>query len=116
MTATAKPANAPERKGEGEELGVLKLRVWQGMPLSVWLPLLARNRFAVSPSRILQAGRMTVFSVFNSLLHGADRLLYGRRVARTPTPDNPLFILGHWRTGTTLLHELFALDERLTFP
>ncbi|MFO0846246.1 MAG: sulfotransferase [Gemmataceae bacterium] len=86
------------------------------MPLSVWLPLLVRNHCAVSPSRILQAVRMTVFSAFNSLLHGADRLFYGRRVARTPVPDNPLFILGHWRTGTTLLHELLALDGRMASP
>jgi len=28
----------------------------------------------------------------------------------------PLFVLGHWRTGTTLLHELLALDERFACP
>ncbi len=28
----------------------------------------------------------------------------------------PLFIVGHWRSGTTLLHELLALDERLATP
>jgi hypothetical protein len=42
--------------------------------------------------------------------------LYGRRVARTPIREAPLFIIGHWRTGTTLLHEMLILDERHTFP
>ena len=28
----------------------------------------------------------------------------------------PLFIIGHWRTGTTLLHELLACDPHLAFP
>jgi len=27
-----------------------------------------------------------------------------------------LFIIGHWRTGTTLVHELMALDKRHTYP
>jgi hypothetical protein len=30
--------------------------------------------------------------------------------------DAPIFIVGHWRSGTTLLHELLVLDERYTFP
>jgi hypothetical protein len=28
----------------------------------------------------------------------------------------PIFILGHWRSGTTLLHELMALDSQLLSP
>jgi hypothetical protein len=34
---------------------------------------------------------------------------------RGPAPD-PIFVLGHWRSGTTLLHELLALDPRFTAP
>jgi LPS sulfotransferase NodH len=30
--------------------------------------------------------------------------------------DQPLFILGHWRSGTTWLHELLVLDPRHTSP
>ena len=36
--------------------------------------------------------------------------------SRTPIREAPLFIVGHWRTGTTLLHELLILDPRHTFP
>ena len=28
----------------------------------------------------------------------------------------PIFILGHWRTGTTLLHEFMIRDERFGYP
>ena len=34
-----------------------------------------------------------------------ERLAYGRRVARQPMPT-PVFIVGHWRSGTTFLHNL----------
>jgi hypothetical protein len=46
----------------------------------------------------------------------AQKVIYGRRVARTQIKEQPIFILGHWRCGTTLLHELLILDERHTFP
>jgi len=35
---------------------------------------------------------------------------------RTVTPYPPLFILGFWRSGTTLLHELFCCDPQFGFP
>jgi hypothetical protein len=35
---------------------------------------------------------------------------------RMQIKDSPIFILGHWRSGTTLLHELMVLDGRYAFP
>jgi hypothetical protein len=96
--------------------GFFKARVWQGMTMSVWLRHLWRNRFAVSPRRIPQALRLSLFATFSSLLHGLDWLLFSRRVSRTTLAHPPLFVIGHWRTGTTLLHELLALDDRFTSP
>ena len=29
---------------------------------------------------------------------------------------DPIFIVGHWRTGTTLLHEFLILDDRHNYP
>ena len=40
-----------------------------------------------------------------------ERLAYGRRVARQPMPT-PVFIVGHWRSGTTLLHNLMLQDPQ----
>ena len=31
-------------------------------------------------------------------------------------PDPPIFVLGFWRSGTTLLHELLCCDQRWGFP
>src|SRR5205823_6071112 len=43
-------------------------------------------------------------------------VVYRSALANVQVPDDPLFIIGHWRTGTTLLHELLALDPRLRAP
>jgi hypothetical protein len=59
---------------------------------------------------------MNTVTPINSLLGLATRLLYGRKVSRTRIEHPPLFVLGHWRSGTTLLHELLVLDRRHTFP
>jgi hypothetical protein len=90
-------------------------RTWHGMTAGIWFPLLWRGRFAVSPSRMPMAAAISVASFFNSGLRVASEAFYGRRAAKTEI-TTPLFVLGHWRTGTTLLHELLVKDERFGFP
>jgi hypothetical protein len=91
-------------------------RIWQGCNFLAWLRLLVRNRFAVHWSCWYIAAIATVVTFCHSVLRYVQEGLYGRRVARTPIRDAPLFIIGHWRTGTTLLHEMLILDERHTYP
>ena len=90
--------------------------VWTGMRFLPWWRLLRRNRFDVAPLRIPRACTITVLSLANSYTSLLQSALYGRRIAATPIEPAPLFVLGHWRTGTTLLHELLAADERNVCP
>jgi omega-hydroxy-beta-dihydromenaquinone-9 sulfotransferase len=50
-------------------------------------------------------------SGFSSL----QRAIFRDRLNRSVV-SAPLFIVGHWRSGTSLLHELLCLDPRFTFP
>jgi hypothetical protein len=90
--------------------------MWQGMDFFGWMRLLMRNRFAVHPSCWYIAIIVTLVSVFHTLLRYIQDLWFGERVRQTKLTEPPLFILGHWRTGTTLLHELLIVDERHTYP
>ena len=92
------------------------LRFWNGMPLSVWTALMWRNRFHVGPLRIGMAFLTGTSALVNSVFAILQSLFIGRRIQRTTIKDDPIFIVGHWRTGTTLLHELLVLDPRHTFP
>jgi hypothetical protein len=87
------------------------------MGVTTLFTLLAKNRFAVSPSvgRIHIVVSAVIFSFMNSLLNVVQRVIYGRAIARV-TLIPPIFIIGHWRSGTTLLHELLARDPALTAP
>ena len=50
-----------------------------------------------------------------SALATLQKRLY-RRVLEQLDLRPPLFLVGHWRSGTTLLHELLALDEYFAAP
>lgn len=91
-------------------------RFWHGMRMGQWWRLLASNGFRVAPSRLPIAIGVSIFSPFNDLLGGLQWITYGRRIAETKVVDDPIFILGHWRSGTTLLHELMVSDPRFASP
>jgi len=91
-------------------------RFWHGMTVSSWLRLLARNKFHVSFTKIPLASTISFATLFNSVLKPLEALFYNRYISRTQIKDSPIFVLGHWRSGTTLLHELLVLDGRYTFP
>lgn len=84
------------------------------MGLPAWLRLLAGNRFRIDPFGLPRALAMTVATSVSSLLGAAQKLVAPARQPRFDPP--PLFILGHWRSGTTWLHELLALDDRHVVP
>lgn len=44
-----------------------------------------------------------------------EKLVYDRKLARTPMPESPVFILGHWRSGTTLLHNAICKDDQFAY-
>ncbi len=90
-------------------------RFWHGMRFSTWMRSLARNRFIVSPDRLPAALSITAISGINSVAAVADQLIYGKKIAQTELTEPPIFILGHWRAGTTFLHELLIRDPAHTY-
>ncbi|MSR31353.1 MAG: sulfotransferase [Gemmataceae bacterium] len=91
-------------------------RMWQGCILPAWLRLAVKNKFLVHPSKWYIAFNITAISALNLALRYLQQGIYGSIPSNTPITQPPVFILGHWRTGTTLLHELLILDPRHNFP
>src|SRR6516164_2707766 len=91
-------------------------RIWEGIDFFAWVRLLARNRFAVDWSCLYIAIIVTLVSFVHSALRLLQEAWLGSAIRRTRLRYPPIFIVGHWRTGTTLLHELLILDPRHTYP
>jgi len=91
-------------------------RFWHGMPLGVWLDLVAEHRARVSPSRWGLMATITMAAAFNSVAEPLCEARFRRRLRQPTQTEPPLFIIGHWRSGTTLLHEMLMLDDRFCCP
>lgn len=86
-----------------------------GLTFADWCRVLRENRFAVAPRYWHRAAILTAGSVLNSWYCRREERTYGDLLDRVTAPP-PVFILGHWRSGTTLLHHLLALDDRFAYP
>jgi len=93
-----------------------ELRIWSGIGIGGWFREIIKNRFHFGPTRIGMALILTALSFLNSLLWLLQEALLGRRIVRAKIQQDPVFVLGHWRSGTTLLHELLVCDPRHTYP
>lgn len=59
---------------------------------------------------------ISLISPVNSVLGTAQSWLHGAKIRDTEVDAPPIFILGHWRSGTTFLHELMIRDPRMAYP
>lgn len=91
-------------------------RLWEGADFFAWLKILLGNRAAVGLPYWYIAGIVGGMSFTHTWLRWLQHGMYGQRIAQMKLQHPPLFVIGHWRTGTTLLHELLILDERHSFP
>ncbi|HEV3166829.1 MAG TPA: sulfotransferase [Isosphaeraceae bacterium] len=86
-----------------------------GITVGLWLKVLRENHFAVERPYWGRAVSITAGSLSNTPVAWWEEKRYGPRVRQTKV-DPPLFILGIWRSGTTLLHNLLAQDDRFAYP
>ena len=56
-----------------------------------------------------------VISAILSVLSLGDKFVYYLVKGKLKTMHPPIFIIGHWRSGTTHLHNLLCMDERVGF-
>jgi hypothetical protein len=91
-------------------------RFWHGMTWGAWMALIFCHRLRIHPIRWPMAFLITLITPFNTVMGAVQSLLYGRKIDETEFREPPVFIVGHWRSGTTYLHELMALDDRFGSP
>ena len=89
--------------------------VWHGSSFGNWIKLLSM-RPPIHWSRLHKVASITALSLVNSFGNLCESAVYGRKIARQSIDHPPIFILGHWRSGTTLLHNLMTLDPQFIFP
>lgn len=87
-----------------------------GVELSKWLEILGSVGYNVSPAYLHRALWISAWTLPVSAAGAVEEALYGRRLDEMPVDPTPLFILGHWRSGTTHLHNLLGRLPDHTYP
>jgi hypothetical protein len=87
-----------------------------GITTHDWMKLFNENKFKIDPQYWHKALFLTIRSLSNSFYRRKEKNKYASEIAQTSLDYPPIFILGHWRSGTTLLHNLMCLDQQLCFP
>lgn len=87
-----------------------------GIELPLWFRVLADARFRVSFRFLHRVAWITAWSAGATAVGVAERARYDRSITRTAIEPPPVFILGHWRSGTTHLHNLLGRDPDNTYP
>lgn len=80
-----------------------------GITAGDWWRLLRGNQFGVDPAYWHRAALVTLLSGINSFHRKREMALYHELIGATRVAP-PVFVIGHWRSGTTHLHNLLAQD------
>ena len=84
-----------------------------GYSLKIMAGLFSRNQ--VSARYYPRLVIITLINLINYPFRTWERLLINPGFKNEAIKNDPVFIVGHWRSGTTHLHNLLCQDERLGF-
>lgn len=87
-----------------------------GMTVRMMLKSIVLNDFRIDPECYGRLAFLSGLGVLNSMLGFCETFFNSRDVESVTVERDPLFIVGHWRSGTTHLHNLMSLDNRFSSP
>lgn len=108
------------RAGRLEQAGLEWLRRYlfhplTGLDAADWWRFLREQRFPVDSPYLPRAALIGALSLRTAIARRREARRFGPAIERAGVAP-PLFILGHWRSGTTLLHRLVGLDGQFAYP
>ena len=89
---------------------------WFGMRFRALLKLFKRGGYNFTLNCLPDTILLFLWVPWNSLLYRISELKYRKRAEALPLDQPPIFVIGHWRTGTTFLHDLLSEDPDLAYP
>ncbi|NHJ86283.1 MAG: sulfotransferase [Asgard group archaeon] len=90
-------------------------QILSGTGIRNWLRLLWDNRFRISWKYLPRVFFISFISLITAPLAILEKLRYDRKIKHTAITSPPIFIIGHWRSGTTFLHNVLSKDEQFGY-
>jgi hypothetical protein len=85
-----------------------------GISIRNWIQLLEKNG-GVDTKYLNKAIFITLTSILTTPARMLFKIKYRSKINKTNISHPPVFIIGHWRSGTTYLHELLCQDSQFCY-
>ncbi|MCB9685330.1 MAG: sulfotransferase [Alphaproteobacteria bacterium] len=87
-----------------------------GIEAQDFVKLLQKNNWRVDPVYLHRLAMVGGLSVPATMLGRLEDMRFGRALSTQEIDPEPLFAIGHWRSGTTHLHNLLGRLPGFTYP
>lgn len=94
---------------------ICKLTPLAGYRLTNLFHLIKQNNFRIGFRYLPRFMYCATISSIMAPFRAQERKKFDETIRNTSVTHHPLFILGHWRSGTTYLHNVLSLDKNLGF-
>jgi len=85
-----------------------------GILFKDWMHLLKTNHLNISGNMFSRTLGLTILSIMNSKDYKKEKK-YHPEIIKTNLIQDPIFVLGHWRSGTTFLHTLLSRNQQFSY-
>jgi hypothetical protein len=79
-----------------------------------WIKVLVENRFQIDWQFLPKALYVTIMILVTTPLRLIEKWKFEKKI-QDVTIEKPIFIIGHWRSGTTFLHYILGKDKNLGY-
>lgn len=86
-----------------------------GTSIVNWFQLLRDNKFKISWCYLPRALFISLITSLTAPFALYEKLRYRKKIKQTKITKPPVFIIGHWRSGTTFLHTLMIKDQNFAY-
>ena len=83
----------------------------QGCDFATLMKLMWQNRRDLSIKKFPQMAFVVFMSLVLTPMVWVEKLFHSRKIKKTVIEKPPIFIIGHWRSGTTYLTNILACDK-----
>jgi omega-hydroxy-beta-dihydromenaquinone-9 sulfotransferase len=87
-----------------------------GITVRSFIQQLGKNKFSFSPRYLIRILFIFQSAFWSSLFAFIENRRFKKKILSSPVPDDPIFIIGHWRSGSTYLHQLMSKNSELKAP
>ena len=101
-------------KFKKENYLILNRQPLAGTTFKNWIKVLIENKFKIDWQFIPKALYVTIMIIFVTPLRLIEKNKFDEKIKNTKVKE-PIFIIGHWRSGTTFLHYLIGQDKNLGY-